>query len=178
LLLLIFLGGLAFSQVRHQSWFVIVAACIVPPLLGTEPSRKVAGRWLALAAVPLILVRAVWPLTPAENAANPHHLIAALPAGLRTKPMFNDYTFGGPMILAGMRPYIDGRADMYGDAFVLNYSRIMDGDMGRFDAEVRRYGIRWTMLPARSVLAQALNRSPGWKRVYADRVGVIDVRQD
>jgi hypothetical protein len=178
LLLLLALAGLAFSQVRHQSWFAIVAACVIPPLLGTEASRAQAGRWLALVAIALLLLRWELPITPTENGANPRHLIAAVPPSLRGQRMFNSYTFGGPMILAGMRPYIDGRADMYGDAFVLNYSRIMDGDRGRFDAAVRRYGIRWTMLPTGSVLAQALDTSPEWKRIYADRVGTIHVRRD
>jgi hypothetical protein len=178
LLLLLGLAALAFSQVRHQSWFAIVAACVAPPLLGGEPSVAIRRRWFALAAVLLLLVRAILPIVPAENVANPRQLIAAVPASLRGQPMFNDYTFGGPMILAGMRPYIDGRADMYGDAFVLNYSRIIDGDLGAFDAAVRHYGIRWTMLPNRSALNNALDRSPEWRRAYADRVGTIHVRQD
>jgi hypothetical protein len=178
LLLLLGLATLAFSQVRHQSWFIIVAACIVPPLLGTQPSRAPAARWAALAAIPLLVLRALWPAVPADNGANPRRLIAAIPASLRGEPLFNGYTFGGPLILAGIRPYIDGRADMYGDAFVLDYSRITDGDMGRFDAVVRQYGIRWTMLPTQSVLAQALDRSPEWKRIYADRVGMIHVKRD
>ena len=178
LLLLIFLASLAFSQVRHQSWFIIVAACIVPPLLATEPSRDAVGRWIVLAAIPLVAVRAVWGIVPAENSANPTHLIAAVPANLRSQPVFNDYTFGGPMILAGMRPFIDGRADMYGDAFVLDYSRMLDGDRTRFETVVRRYGIRWTMLPSGSALNRALDRSPQWTRIYADRVGTIRVRRD
>ena len=178
LVLLLGLAGLAFSQVRHQSWFIIVAACLVPPLLGTRSSKSEDGRWLALAAVALLIVRAFWPAAVPENGANPRHLIAAIPEKLREQPLFNGYTFGGPLILAGVRPYIDGRADMYGDAFVLDYSRIMDGDRTRFDGIVRQYGIRWTMLPTHSTLAQALDRSPQWRRIYADNVGAIHVRRD
>ena len=178
LVLLLFLAGLAFSQVRHQSWFVIVAACVVPPLLAVQTSQAPGRAWLAFAAIPLLLARALWPITPAENAANPRHLMAAVPDSLRAQRMFNGYTFGGPMILAGMRPYIDGRADMYGDAFVLDYSRIMDGDVGRFEAAMRRYGIRWAVLPTNSVLSHALDKSQAWRRIYADRVGTIHVRQE
>ena len=178
LLLLLVMAGMAFSEARHQSWFIIVAACIVPPLLGTEASPTPAARWVAYAAIPLLIARALWPVVPAENGANPRHAIAAIPPSLRGQPLFNGYSFGGPLILAGIRPYIDGRADMYGDAFVLDYSRMLDGDMGRFDAVVRQYGIRWTMLPAGSTLARALDSSPEWKRTYVDRVGVIHVRRD
>jgi hypothetical protein len=176
LLLLLVLGGLAFSQVRHQSWFIVVACCTLPPLVGAAPTTRPVGGWLALLSIPLLLARSLWPITPPENSANPRHLIAAIPAKLRTEPVFNGYSFGGPLILSGIRPYIDGRAEMYGDAFVLDYSRIMDGDFSRFDAAVRRYDIRWTMLPADSTLAKQLDRSPSWRRIYADKVGVIHIR--
>jgi hypothetical protein len=179
LVLLLLLAGMAFNEVRHQSWFIIVAACVIPPPLGTQAAPASTPRRLAYSAIPLLLIaRTLLPFVPPENGANPRNVIAAVPASLRGEPVFNGYTFGGPLILAGIRPYIDGRADMYGDAFVLDYSRITDGDMGRFNAVVQQHGIRWTMLPARSVLAHALDRSPQWKRVYADRVGVIHVRQD
>jgi hypothetical protein len=177
LVLLLVLGALAFSQVRHQSWFIVTACCVVPPLVGSRPSQSHDFRWLAFTAIPLLLVRSIWPITPDENAASPRHLIAAIPGGLRNQPVFNGYTFGGPLILAGIRPYIDGRADMYGDAFVLDYSRIMDGDLARFDAAVKRYDIRWTMLPANSRLAQQLDSSGSWIRIYSDRVGAIHVRR-
>jgi hypothetical protein len=179
LVLLLLLAGMAFNEVRHQSWFIIVAACAIPPLLGTQAASASTPRRLAYGAIPLLLiVRTSLPFVPPENGANPRNVIAAVPASLRGEPVFNGYTFGGPLILAGIRPYIDGRADMYGDAFVLDYSRITDGDMGRFNAVVQQYGIRWTMLPARSILAEELDRSPQWKRVYADRVGVVHVRLD
>ena len=67
---------------------------------------------------------------------------------------------------------------MYGDSFVLDYSRIMDGDPPRFRAAVKRYDIRWTMLPAGSRLVQELDRSPAWARIYSDRVGIIHVRRN
>lgn len=178
LLLLLMLSALAFSQVRHQSWFVIVACCVVPPLLGSEPSKTLQARWLVMLAVPLLLVRAMWPVVPDNNAANPRRLIAAVPASLRGQPVFNGYSFGGPLILAGIKPYIDGRSDMYGDSFVLDYSRIMDGDPARFSAAVKRYNIRWTMLPAGTRLTRELDTSTSWRRLYADRVGVIHVRRD
>ena len=50
--------------------------------------------------------------------------------------MLNGYSMGGPLILSGIRPYIDGRGDMYGDELVVGYSRIAHGDA----AGVRRRG--------------------------------------
>ena len=179
LALLLAMLVLAFSQVRHQSWFAIVAALLVPPLLATRAEPMGRGLPIALAALPLLVGRALLPFTPPENAANPQHLLAAIPPALKGQPVFNGYTFGGPLILAGIRPYIDGRSEMYGDTFVRDYVAIADGDFARFNGAVARYGIRWTILGnGNRALIAKLDGSGQWRRVYADRVGVIHVRRD
>jgi hypothetical protein len=117
------------------------------------------------------------PLTPPDDFANPRGLIAAIPVDVGNQPVFNDYTFGGPLILAGIKPYIDGRAEIYGDAFFANYKAMVAGDWTRFDQAVRHYGIQWTMLSRNDkLLLQELDASPSWKRIYSDRTGVIHVR--
>ena len=91
--------------------------------------------------------------------------------------MLNGYTFGGPLILAGIKPYIDGRADLYGDAFVSDYNEITQGDGAKFNRAVERYGIRWTMLPpSNKRLIEELDQSPRWRRLYADQWAVVHVR--
>ena len=35
--------------------------------------------------------------------------------------MFNDYSFGGWLVFKGVRPFIDGRSDMYGDDLLKLY---------------------------------------------------------
>jgi hypothetical protein len=177
LALLLITLGMAFIHMRHQSAFIILAACIIPPLFPAKSRAPAVPMVLLLTTLPLLAMRALLPLTPPEGPANPRHLIAAIPAELRSQPLFNGYTFGGPLILNGVRPFIDGRGEMYGDAFVLNYTRIIDGDLGRFDRVVERYDIRWAMLPAKSQLATETARSGKWRRIYSDRIGVIDVRK-
>jgi hypothetical protein len=177
LLLLLALLGLAFSQVRHQAWFIIVAALVLPTLFQSGQSLSERAMPFVLAAVPLLIVRALLPIGPAEGPANPRHLIAAIPANLRSAPVINGYSFGGPLILAGIHPYIDGRSEMYGDAFFSDYVKMSDGDMARFNRAVARYNIRWTMLPNDdAVLISELDRSPAWRRLYSDREGVIHIR--
>ena len=59
------------------------------------------------------------------------------------------YRLAGPLILAGIRPHIDGRSDMYGDAFFADYQRILDGDRTAFDRANARYDLAWTMIAPR-----------------------------
>jgi hypothetical protein len=177
LALLLVTLGLAFVHVRHQSAFIILAACILPPLIRSRTAAKQVPGWLLLGALPLLAGRALVPLVPPENGANPRRLIAAIPQELRSQPVFNDYGFGGPLILAGIRPYIDGRAEMYGDKFVMDYTKALKGDFPRFKRAIERYDIRWTILPTNDVLTRQVEASGEWRRIYADDVGVIDVRE-
>lgn len=185
-LLLLILLLMAFTHVRHQTWLLIIGGLILPPVLspgsGSTALRGplLSGAWRAgavAAGIGLLAFRAALPMEPGEHRHNPRSLIAAIPPELRGQPVFNDYSFGGRLILAGIRPYIDGRADMYGDAFVQEYRRIYDGNFEAFDAAVARYGISWTILPVGSPLVGHLDRSPGWRRVRSDEIGVIHVRQ-
>jgi hypothetical protein len=178
LILLLVTLGMAFVHMRHQSTFVILAASIIPPLFPTRAAASQVRKALLLAALPLFGVRALMPFTPPESRANPFHLIAAVPQQLRSQPVLNDYMFGGPLILAGIRPYIDGRAEMYGDEFVMDYAHmVLDGDIKRFDRAVNRYDIRWIILSNNDKrLTAAIESSGAWRRIYSDKVGVIDVR--
>lgn len=178
LLLLLFLFWLAFVHVRHQSFFVIVAACALPPLTDRNLAPYRVSKWLVAGILPLLAFQAFTPQLPPEGFGNPRRLIAAIPAELRDRPVLNDYSFGGPLILAGIRPFIDGRAEIYGDVFVGNYFRITGGDMRAFDDAVRRYDIRWTMLSHdQAGLIRSMEASGQWRRVYSDEIGVIDVRR-
>ena len=177
LLLLLAMLGLAFFQVRHQSWFAIVAAVVLPPLLGRKIEAKGSGLPILAAAVPLLLARTLIPINPPESVANPGALFAHIPPELKSQPVFNEYGFGGPLILAGIKPYIDGRSEMYGDDFMTDYTEIADGDTERFQRAVKRYGIRWAIVPVEFKFREKLDHLPGWRRIYADKVGVIFVRQ-
>ena len=100
-----------------------------------------------------------------------------MPPQLRSRPVLNGYSMGGPLILSGIRPYIDGRGDMYGDDLVLGFASISRGDAKALDQAVQRWNIRWAILPKGNVkLTALLDRSPDWRRIAEDKVGVIYVR--
>jgi len=182
--LLFALLALALFQVRQQAMLAIVAAIVLPR--GFGPVRGLQEGAIDRAALPLtiggavllIAVRAIMPLSPPENDANPWKLIAAVPPELRAQPVLNGYSMGGPLILSGIRPYIDGRGDMYGDELVLDYARMTKGDAAALSRAVHRWNIRWAILPNDyKALIAVLDRSGEWRRVANDQAGVIYVRR-
>ena len=180
-LLLAGLLVLALLQQRHQATLAIVAAMILPQGFAQAGSAKSALDptlgWVAAAGAALLVAfRAAVPLTPPDNGANPWKLITAIPPELRSRPVLNGYSMGGPLILSGIRPYIDGRGDMYGDELVLGFSRIAHGDSKEFDRAVRQWNIRWAILPNDATSLIALLERSGWTRIAHDKVGVIYVR--
>ena len=180
-LLLASMLGFALLQTRHQAMFVILAATILPEAFGKNrlqiaPHARSFVWIITAATLLLVAVRAIMPLEPPENEANPWHLIAMVPASLRSRPVLNGYSMGGPLILSGIRPYVDGRGDMYGDQLVIDYARIIHGDRNAFERAVAKWDIRWAILPDQSRLIPLLDHLPDWRLLRRDRVGVIYVK--
>ena len=177
--LLAFLLVMAVLQVRHQAVLAIVSAMLLPTGFARTSEQSKSGTLFlfACAGAALVIVRAVLPIALPNNEANPWQLIAAVPPQLRSQPVLNGYAMGGPLILSGIRPYVDGRGDMYGDELVVDYKRITDGDGAALQEAVGRWNIRWAILPQRyGKLLALLDRSPGWRRIHEDSTGVIYVR--
>jgi hypothetical protein len=101
-----------------------------------------------------------------------------LPAELKAKPVLNDYSFGGYLIWSHVRPFIDARADMYGDAMLSLYGKLSAGDAAAVEGALKRYEVAWTIFPSESPVVAILDREPGWRRVYADGTAVVHVRDD
>ena len=112
------------------------------------------------------------------NAKNPSVALGRLPVALRTQPVFSDYAFGGYLIHAGIRPFVDSRADMYGPVFLNHYADISSGRPADIAPTLTQYGITWTILRPRNPVVFAMDHMPGWHRLYADDRVVIHVRND
>jgi hypothetical protein len=92
-------------------------------------------------------------------------------------PVLNAYNFGGYLIFAGIPPYIDGRADLYGDAFLKEMMEATSGTSAeRLANLLQKRHIGWTLLSANTAAAELLDHLPGWRRLYADEVAVVHVR--
>jgi hypothetical protein len=90
--------------------------------------------------------------------------------------MYNRYGWGGYLIYQlypDYRVYIDGRADVYGDAFFAEAMRVYDG-AGDWTSSLDRYGIKTVLISPDAPLANLLRNDRGkWTVVYEDNQAII-----
>jgi len=123
--------------------------------------------------VGMIGFRLAVPFARPDSSTVPLAALQHVPADLRRQPVFNEYSFGGLLIYKGIRPFIDGRSDMYGDAFTEDYVKIADGDTARWRAAERKWRFGWVIMPPDSPLVALVAREPGWRQIYADKNAAI-----
>jgi hypothetical protein len=124
----------------------------------------------------LTVLRLAHPLVRTDDAVSPMAALDHVPSEILRQPVFNDYHFGGYLIFRNVKPFIDGRADMYGDDFNLAYISAMMPNRAAFEQMVERYGFRWTILCTESPALAMLDALPGWRRLYTDGMAVVHVR--
>jgi hypothetical protein len=188
--LLLFLGLVhaALSHSRNEQLLGLVGVLIVAEPMGASLGRGAAEpfgpawRRLPAASVLLVLaalvVRFTLPLSPERTGAAFAATIDAVPPALRAQPVLNEYGLGGDLIFAGIRPFIDSRADLYGDAFLTRYHRIAAPDRTELDRTLSEYHIAWTIFPAGHPIVAVMDERPGWRRLIASDGIVIHVRAD
>jgi hypothetical protein len=81
------------------------------------------------------------------------------------------------MITRGMRPFIDGRAELYGEKYVMKYHAIEGRRVDDLIQMLDDYRVEATLLFAKTPASQILDHIQGWKRIYADDLIVIHVRE-
>ena len=185
---------MALQHLRHEIILAIVAPLLLAePLAQAFASRGAAEpaplpRWRGMLAPGVLaaalvlglgVLRVLSPEARVDSEWVPVSALSNVPDGIARRPVFNEYGFGGWLIFNGVRPFIDGRNDMYGDDAVQAY---FDIDAAKSPARVeqtfRRYGVAWTILKPSSPLAAYLDKTPGWIRFYADNWAVVHVRDD
>jgi len=93
-------------------------------------------------------------------------------------PMLNHLNFGGWLMWAlGMPVFIDGRLEVVGEEFFLEYRRALDSQEALEDC-VARWGIHWMIFPYTNFpkLLGRMSADERWMLVHADPVGVVFVR--
>ncbi len=147
--------------------------------------RALHGPWLPAAAA-LLIVAAAAAVTGAiaardsiapAAAITPANAVKAL-TGATRGPILNDYALGGYLDFVGIAPFIDGRTELYGEAFVVRYHRAVNlENLPDFLRLLDAYRIDATLLLPTTPAVALLDRLPDWRRVYADDIAVVHVRR-
>ena len=166
--LLIALVAMALQHSRHQVLLGIlapmllarpIAAAIGMGSAGEEGRRiaRIALTATVAAALAIGGARLIAPIERTDGASAPISALRAVPPELRAKPVLNDYAFGGYLIFEHVRPFIDGRAELYGDAMMSLYGRLQAGDEADVESALKRYGIAWTIFAPDSRMVAILD---------------------
>lgn len=186
--LLLGLVHLALAHARNADLLALIGPLLlavpVAQALGAPAPRDAAARptlrayGVGIAAIALSSLLAWFnPVVPYEPRVAPSEALAAARSAGIAGPVFNAYDFGSYLVFAGIAPFVDGRVDVYGDAFMKNYA---DAVAARDDALPKlldHYHIAWTLLAPQMPAVAALDRDPDWVRVYGDSSAVIHRRR-
>ena len=191
--LILFLTWSALTHVRSIEAFAFLLPLVLAKPLGEmfpRPTADAAGtdRWPAryvTAAGALMIVAASW--TSTSLYLGHHHFsftmthtpVAAvdLLEQRQAKRIFNAYQFGGYLISRDIPVFVDGRAELYGEKFVMDFFKATEGKKPELLPRLLdEHRIDATLLVADAPGPQILDQLKGWKRIYADDIAVIHVR--
>ena len=176
---------MALSHVRNTEIFALLLPIVVLTPVTTQfdlqPAKLV--RLKPVATLVLVSLLGAWtsvlaasqPIAPPQ-VQSPAKAVDALMAR-HPKRVFNDLPFGGYLIWRQIPVFIDGRAELYGEKFEMDYFRavqLKDVD-GLFDM-LKRYDIDAVILTPATPAVKLLDHIGGWQRIYADESAVVHVR--
>jgi hypothetical protein len=126
----------------------------------------------------VLLVLDAETVAEAQAAFLPVEATAYVKANALTGPMFNSYNWGGYLIfnLPDEPVFVDGRTDLYGDAFLQTYLNTAVGGEGWRDT-LDEYDIQLVFVEAQSGLARQLRGEPGWMLAHEDNLAVVFARE-
>lgn len=191
--LILFLTWSALTHVRSIEAFAFLVPLVLAKPLGEmfprpEPDAAGADRRPARYVTTLgalMIVAASWTSTSLYMG---HHRftftmtqtpVAAvdLLEQRKVERIFNAYQFGGYLISRDIPVYVDGRAELYGEKFVMDFFKATEGKKPELLPRLLdEYKIDATLLVADAPGPQILDQLKGWKRIYADDIAVIHVR--
>ena len=191
--LILFLTWSALTHVRSIEAFAFLVPLVLAKPLGQmvprpQPDATGTDRWPAryvTALGALMIVAAGWTSTSLYMGHNRFTFtmtqtpVAAvdLLEQRKAQRIFNAYQFGGYLISRDIPVYVDGRAELYGETFVMDFFKATEGKKPELLPRLLdEYKIDATLLVADAPGPQILDQLKGWKRIYADDIAVIHVR--
>ena len=94
------------------------------------------------------------------------------------QPLFNAFEWGGfvTWALPGYPVAIDGRTDLYGDDYIVEYSKVMNANV-RYTEFPALAEARTILLPKTAIMAEALSSVPTFKVAYRDEIALVLTRE-
>ncbi|MGY4318384.1 hypothetical protein [Bradyrhizobium sp. JR3.5] len=196
ILLLLGLIWMALSHIRNIEMFAFIAPLVLAKpiaeqwgMAGVRATRFEEGHAVPVVTIlaTIAMVIGAWVTTTMFVAQHEFKFlpvfspIAAVDVLQQHKAqrVFSTAPFGGYMVSHDMKVFIDGRAELYGEQFVLDYYAALDArDVGQLLDLLDKYRIDATLLSSDSPAGNALDHLKGWKRLYKDDIAVIHVRSD
>jgi hypothetical protein len=178
---------MALSHVRNAEIFALLLPIVVLTPVSSQFALQPA--WLARMTVPLasaamlavMLGAATWAFAARAAFAPPEGQspAAAVDAMMAHHPrrILNDLPFGGYLIWRQIPVFVDGRAELYGEAFEMAYYRALQlKEVDKFLDLLKTYDIDAVLLTTSTPASGLLNHIGGWQRVYSDSNVVLHVR--
>ena len=196
IMLVLGLLWMALSHVRNIEVFAFLAPLVMAKpfaeQLGTlrtalAPARETQSRSHVMMLAALAVTIAGWASTKAFVAYHPFAFLEAqMPVGAvdvlqqrQAQRIFSTAPFGGYLLSRDIKTFIDGRAELYGEKFVLDYfDAISAKDVDTLLRLLETYKIDATLLAPTLPGTKVMDHMSGWKRLYTDDIAVIHVRDD
>ena len=196
-LILVGLCHMALAHTRHADLLGLVGPLVVAGSLGPQlaarirsapPSRisRAAARLAEPAAAPAMALTCavalalclplLRPIVRTEDRVTPASALAAAARMGLTGHVFNSEGFGGDLVFHGVPAFIDGRIELYGNAFLARYLDAVSGNSRVLGGLLAGWKISWALLEPQQGAVAVLEHLPGWRRAYSDAHAVIFVR--
>lgn len=180
--------GLLYMALSHSRNFEIFA--LLAPLVVAKPlaaqwklapvTQQPSSRWSFVALIFVtcaVVVAALIARPPVPySKITPVAAVEALKAQ-HPRRVLNTAGLGGYLITQNIPVFIDGRAELYGERFVVDtLNAFALKDVGGFLSLLNTYDIDATLLTSNTPAIKLLDRLPGWQRIYADDRAVVHQR--
>ncbi len=197
-LILVGLCHMALAHTRHADLLGLVGPLAVAGSLGPQLTARIhawpasgisrAAARLAKPAAPLavalglavaltlclpLLLR---PIVRTEDRVTPASALAAAARMGLAGHVFNSEGFGGYLVFRGVPTFIDGRIELYGNAFLARYLEAVNGNARVLNGLLDRWNISWALLAPHRGAVDNFAHLTGWRRAYSDPRAVIFIR--
>lgn len=193
ILLVVILGLAALRSARNVPLFALVAipvlAAQLNALVPLRPGARAPSRRAALVNILILVIIGLVALVrianglagqgEVERARFPAAAVEWIQQNRPAPNLYNSYGWGGYLIwelYPDYRVYIDGRADVHGDAFIEEFLEVYRGEPG-WQEELGRREVRLVLVEPDAPLAAALASGGGWREVFRDSQSVVFQRE-